>query len=114
MDKNNALEAFAALSQETRLDALRLLIQTGAAGLTAGEIADRLAVRPNTLSPNLAQLRSAGLIRSERQGRSIRYFTDQDGLRALLGFLLHDCCGSRPELCQPLIDQIACYPQETP
>ena len=108
MDSKNALAAFAALSQPTRLDAFRLLIQVGAEGMSAGEIGARLDVRQNTLSANLAVLLNAGLVTNERQGRSIRYFAKMDGLRGLLGFLLEDCCGGRKELCQPLIDEIAC------
>lgn len=108
MDKNHALEAFAALSQSTRLDVFRLLISAGESGVSAGEISDCLGVRQNTMSTNLAILARAGLIRNEREGRSIRYFADMDGLRGLLGFLMEECCGGRPELCQPVINELAC------
>lgn len=108
MDTNDALAAFAALSQPTRLAVFRLLIQAGPDGLAAGEIGAALDVRQNTLSTNLSLLTGAGLLRNERHGRSIRYYADMDGLRGLLGFLLQDCCGGRADLCQPLIDEIAC------
>jgi len=108
MEETQALAAFAALSQPTRLQALRLLIQRGPEGMAAGEIAEALAVKQNTLSANLALLLNAGLISNERQGRSIRYRADIEGLRGLLAFLLQDCCGGRSELCQPLLDEIAC------
>jgi ArsR family transcriptional regulator len=108
MDKNNALDAFAALSQPTRLDVFRLLIKAGEAGISAGDISDTLGVRQNTMSTNLAILARSGLIRSEREGRSIRYFSDMDGMRGLLAFLMEDCCGGRPELCQPVINELAC------
>ncbi len=108
MDKNAAITAFAALSQPTRLDVFRLLIQAGSTGMLSGQIGDALNVRQNTMSANLAILLQAGLIRNERQGRTIRYFADMDGLQGLLAFLLEDCCGGRPELCQPLIQKVAC------
>ncbi|WP_099827511.1 ArsR/SmtB family transcription factor [Oceaniglobus indicus] len=108
MDKNHALDAFNALGQSTRLDVFRLLITAGAAGLSAGRISDTLGVRQNTMSANLAILARSGLIRSEREGRSIRYFADMDGMRGLLAFLMEDCCGGCPDLCQPVIDEIAC------
>lgn len=108
MDKSTALDTLAALAQETRLDVFRLLVRTGAAGMNAGEIAQALDVRQNTLSTNLAVLARAGLVRSERQGRSVRYFADLDGMRALLGFLMQDCCGGRPEACRPLLDELVC------
>ncbi len=108
MDNKDALIAFAALSQGTRLAALRLLIQAGPEGLAAGGIGERLDVRQNTMSANLSVLHQAGLIRNVREGRSIRYFADMDGIKRLLSFLLEDCCGGRTELCQPVIDKIAC------
>lgn len=107
MDKNHALGAFAALSQSTRLDVFRLLIKVGEEGMLAGDISDALGVRQNTMSANLSVLARSGLIRSEREGRSIRYFADMDGMRGLLVFLMEDCCGGRPELCQPVIDELA-------
>lgn len=108
MEMNQVLSAFAALSQQTRLDVFRLLIKAGPDGVLAGEIADRLQVRQNTMSANLAVLLNSGLVRNERHGRTIRYFVDFDAVRGLLAFLMEDCCGGRPELCQPVIEAIAC------
>lgn len=108
MDKTKALDAFAALSQETRLDVFRLLVRQGGDGIPAGEIAERLAVRQNTMSANLAVLARAGLVRSVRDGRMIRYSVDFEGMRGLLAFLMQDCCGGEPALCQPVLDAIAC------
>ena len=76
--------------------------------MSAGDIGDTLDVRQNTMSTNLSVLSRAGLIRNTRQGRTIRYFADMDGVRSLLAFLMEDCCGGRPELCQPVIDELAC------
>ncbi|MBY8976772.1 helix-turn-helix transcriptional regulator [Rhodobacteraceae bacterium NNCM2] len=108
MDKNHALGAFGALGQSTRLDVFRLLVKAGETGMLAGDISETLNVRQNTMSTNLSILAQAGLIRSERQGRSIRYFADMEGMRGLLAFLMEDCCGGRPDLCQPVINEIAC------
>ena len=108
MDKSAALTAFAALSQTSRLDAFKLLVQAGEHGMLAGEISDALDVRQNTMSANLSVLLNAGLLRNEREGRAIRYFANMEGLQGLLAFLLQDCCGGRPELCRPLIEDITC------
>ncbi len=108
MDELNALSVFAALSQQTRLDVFRLLVKAGADGMPSGEIGERLDVRQNTMSANLTVLLNAGLVRNERHGRTIRYFTDFDTIRGLLAFLMEDCCGGRTEICQPVIDEIAC------
>ena len=103
-----AVEAFAALAHATRLEVFRLLVKAGPEGMAAGDIAGRLDVRQNTMSTHLAVLSRAGLIAAERDGRSIIYQADMDGMRALLAFLMEDCCGGRPELCQPVLDEIAC------
>jgi ArsR family transcriptional regulator, arsenate/arsenite/antimonite-responsive transcriptional repressor len=108
MDNKRTLEALSALSQSTRLDVFRLLVKAGPGGLCAGEIAERLAVRQNTMSTNLGVLARAGLVRSEREGRSIRYAADLDGMRGLLAYLMEDCCGGRPETCAPLLKQLMC------
>ena len=102
----NALSAFEALGQPTRLAVFRLLVQTGEAGLAAGDIALRLEMKPNTLSTHLSILESAGLIAAERQGRSIRYFAQMEGLRGLMAWMLQDCCGGNPDACAPLLDLI--------
>lgn len=106
MDKKSALAALSALGQGTRLDVFRLLIKAGPTGMLAGELSDRLEVRQNTMSANLAVLLQAGLVKNQRAGRTIRYFADFDGMRGLMGFLLEDCCGGRPELCRPVISTL--------
>ncbi len=99
MESKHAIEAFQALAQETRLAALRLLVQAGPNGVPAGVIAERLAVQPSTLSTHLAILERAGLVGSRRQQRHIFYAAQFEGLRALLSFLMEDCCQGRPEIC---------------
>ena len=108
MDKSHAIEALHALAQETRLDAFRLLVKQGSAGMAAGDIADALGAKQNTMSANLAVLARAGMVRSEREGRVIRYFADFDGMRGMLAFLMEDCCGGNPDLCKPVLDEVVC------
>jgi len=103
MEMKSAASALGALAHEGRLSAFRLLIQAGAEGLAAGEIARRLEVLPNTLSASLNVLSQAGLITSRRDGRSIIYNADYAAMRELLGFLMEDCCGGAPEICAPLV-----------
>lgn len=108
MEMTDALASFDALAHPTRLAALRLLIAHGPDGLSAGTIADRLSAPPSSLSHHLAQLHRAGLVTQTRQGRSLRYRADMGRLRALIGWLAQDCCGSRPETCAPLLDALPC------
>ncbi len=74
--------------------------------MAAGEISTKLDVRQNTMSANLSVLLQAGLVRNERQGRVIRYFANIEKMQGLLSFLLEECCGGQPELCQPAIQTI--------
>jgi ArsR family transcriptional regulator, arsenate/arsenite/antimonite-responsive transcriptional repressor len=109
MDMQECLDALTALSQSTRLKTFRLLVLQEPTGLWAGEIARQLDVPQNTMSTHLAVLARAGLVRAERNGRSIVYRADLDALRAVMLFLVKDCCGARTELCQPLAqDLLAC------
>lgn len=108
MEKNRALDCLSALGQETRLDAFRMLVHAGAEGMPASEVSIRLNVPANTLSTHLAVLQRAGLVSSRREGRVMRYFSDMDGMRNLLEFLLQDCCGGRPERCAALLTEVAC------
>jgi DNA-binding transcriptional ArsR family regulator len=108
MDKNEALDAFGALGQETRLDVFRLLVKAGPGGLPAGEIGVLLGVRQNTMSANLAVLARSRLVSRRRHGRVIRYSADIEGIRDLLAYLMEDCCGGRQEICQPELDKIVC------
>lgn len=103
MKVKQVMSAFAALSQETRLEAFRQLVRLAPDGLAAGELARDLDVPPSTLSSHLAILERAGLARSERQGRTIRYHADLGGTRAMLEFLVKDCCRGHPERCNQLI-----------
>lgn len=102
----NATEALAALAQESRLSAFRLLVRAGPPGLAAGDIAQSLGIPHNTLSTHLAVLTRAGLLRSRREGRSVIYSVDFDGTRSLLGFLLEDCCRGAPEACGLALDSV--------
>lgn len=113
MDTNNAIAALAALAQSTRLDTFRLLVKNEPEGVPAGDLARALNVPHNTMSSHLATLSRAGLIKSERQSRSIIYRADVDVLRNLTLFLVKDCCGGSPELCGPLIAELTpcCAPE---
>ena len=99
MTPAHALAALAALGQPTRLEIFRLLIRAEPNGMAAGAIAEEIGCPHNTLSTNLAILARAGLVRGTRDGRSIVYRADVDGIRSLVGFLVNDCCDGHPELC---------------
>ena len=90
-----AVEALSALAQESRLAVFRLLVQAGHDGLPAGHIAERLGLPAPTLSFHLAQLKHAGLVHQRRDGRSLIYAANYDGMSALMSFLTENCCGGK-------------------
>jgi len=110
MDERQALVVFGALSQETRLRILRMLVVAGPDGLAAGAIAEKAEVSASNVSFHAKELERAGLVRSRRDSRSILYSAEYDALSGLLSFLMKDCCSGRPEICGPAIEASCCAP----
>nr|WP_298687641.1 metalloregulator ArsR/SmtB family transcription factor [uncultured Dongia sp.] len=106
MKKTQAISSLSALAQETRLDVFRLLMQRLPDGVPAGELALKFGVPPSTMSAHLAILTRAGLTQSERQGRTIYYAAELDGIKSLLEFLVKDCCNGKPNACNKLLDAV--------
>jgi len=96
----HALAALAALGQPTRLEIFRLLVRAEPGGLPAGSISGTIGCPHNTLSSHLSILARSGLVRGTRDGRSIIYRADVEGIRGLVSFLVTDCCDGHPELCE--------------
>ncbi len=106
MKSDFAIDCLSALAQPTRLEVFRLLVKQEPDGLPAGEIARRIAVPHNTMSTHLSILTRAGLVAVERHSRSMIYRVELKTIRALVLFLLRDCCNGQPDLCAPLIDDL--------
>jgi DNA-binding transcriptional ArsR family regulator len=98
----DALACFGALSQKTRLAVVRLLVGAGPEGMAASAVAEALGVPPNTMSTHLKVLSHARLVSFSREGRVLRYSADLETLEALVVYLLEDCCGGQPELCDSI------------
>ncbi len=92
MDLDHALIAFSALSQETRLHVLKLLVEYGPSGTPAGTLSERLGIPHNTLSFHLAHLSHTQLVTSRKNGRSIIYAANCEVIEGLIGFLAENCC----------------------
>ncbi len=98
MDQHQALSAFAALSQETRLAIVRALVVAGPDGLAAGAIAERMGVSATNVSFHLKELERSGLVSQRRISRSILYSASYDTLAELVKFLVEDCCAEHPAI----------------
>lgn len=102
LTEEQAISGLAALAQATRLAIFKLLIKHEPVGITAGVIAETIGAPHNTLSTHLAILVRAGLLRATREGRTIIYRSNVDGMQSLIQFLVNDCCDGQPELCNLL------------
>jgi len=109
MEKTGAVAALAALAQDNRLDVFRLLVEAGPEGMPAGEIANALALAPNTLTFHFDRLRAAGLVTARKDGRSVIYAARFETMNALLGYLTENCCRGAPDACAPAV----CKPSRT-
>ena len=87
-----AVQGFAAVASEPRLEVLLILVRAGSAGLTVGEIQERVGLPASTLAHHLRFLAAGGLIEQEREGRAVRNRAAYDRIEALAAFLLRECC----------------------
>ena len=108
MEKSSAIAALAALAQDNRLDAFRLLVKAGPSGLAAGQIATTLGLPPNTLTFHFDRLRQAGLVTVKRDGRSMIYAARYEVMNALVGYLTENCCKGAAPNCAPSTRGPAC------
>jgi DNA-binding transcriptional ArsR family regulator len=95
MKNADAINAFLALGQETRLNIFRLIVQRGDIGLTPSQIIEKLGIPNATLSFHLKELVGADLLLVERQSRNLIYRPNAKLVQDLSGFLLDNCCGGK-------------------
>jgi ArsR family transcriptional regulator, arsenate/arsenite/antimonite-responsive transcriptional repressor len=101
MKTSSAVDALAALAQETRIGIFRLLVRCAPEGLPAGTIARRLRLPGPTLSFHLNALAAADLVQPRKNGRSISYSAKLESVNHLTAFLMENCCRGRGG-CAPL------------
>ena len=93
MRAGQAIDALSALAQEHRLRLFRLLVQAGAKGMAAGELARAIDIPNSSLSFHLGHLQRSGLIEQRRVGRSLIYNADYRAMDRLVTYLMENCCG---------------------
>jgi len=103
METADAVAALAALAQDNRLDAFRLLVRAGPEGMPAGKVAAALKLSPNTLTFHFDRLRMAGLVSVRRDGRSMIYCAQFETMNALIDYLTENCCQGAAS-CAPAAD----------
>jgi ArsR family transcriptional regulator, arsenate/arsenite/antimonite-responsive transcriptional repressor len=81
-----------ALGHPVRLSIIRIVVQSGPEGTSAGNIQARVDVPASTLSHHLNRLLQAGLITTRGEGTFHFYAPDLAALRTLTNYLWEDCC----------------------
>lgn len=92
MDQDIAVKRLGELGHATRMSVYRLLVKAGEEGLTVGDIQKHLDVTGPTLSHHIHRLIAAGLLRQQRDGRTLYCFAELGALREVLVFLEEECC----------------------
>ena len=91
-----------ALGNPTRLKLYRALVRAGEAGLAVGRLQEKLRIAPSTLSHHLHRLILTGLVTQERRGTTLICRADYPAMRALIGFLVDECCVDAPCAAEPV------------
>ena len=92
MDLDIAASALKELGHPTRLAVYKMLVKAGHRGLPVGDLQKQLDIPASTLSHHLSALISVGLIRQDRQGRTLFCLPQYERLEQLLAFLVEECC----------------------
>lgn len=101
MKAASAVEALAALAQESRLAVFRLLVQAGHAGMAAGALGEKLGIPPATLSFHLKTLAHSKLVKSRTEGRFVIYSANYPEMDKLVDYLTDNCCAGDAAQCAP-------------
>ena len=92
MKLDDAANILAKIGNPTRLKIVRLLVRAGDDGLAVGMIQKKLNIPGSTLTHHIAHLKSAGVIRQQRQQATLICKMEFDVLRKLVDYLTEECC----------------------
>jgi len=87
-----AASALKELGHQTRLAIYKELVKSGPAGISVGELQNRIEIPASTLSHHLSALMSVDLIKQERQGRILFCHARYETLEEIMAFLIEECC----------------------
>lgn len=84
-----AMQVMSALSQPTRWEVYRLLIDQLPEGMAASDVADAVGMSRTAMSPHFAIMTAAGLLSAEKIGRTVVYRAETGPVEELSDFLVH-------------------------
>lgn len=96
----HALQVMSALAQSTRFEVFQRLVDELPQGMASGDLAVATGSSPNTMSAHLAILSRAGIVHSDKVGRTVIYTVDTSKVEELSDFLAR-ACGSVKARNQP-------------
>ncbi len=97
MELETAANILAKIGNPTRLQIVRLLVRAGDDGLAVGEIQKALDIPGSTLTHHISHLKSAGVLRQQRQQATLICTMEYELLRALIDYLTDECCVDQAE-----------------
>ena len=92
MQVDDAATILAKIGNPTRLRIVRLLVRAGDEGLPVGALQKQLDIPGSTLTHHIGHLKSAGVIRQDRQQATLICRMEYNVLRELVDFLTAECC----------------------
>jgi ArsR family transcriptional regulator, arsenate/arsenite/antimonite-responsive transcriptional repressor len=103
MKLDDAAARLEALGNPTRLKIYRALVKAGDSGMSVGRLQAKLDIAASTLSHHLKSMVIVGLIHQERQSTTLICRANYDVMRALVGFLVSECCADG--VCTPSLSK---------
>ncbi|WP_133407322.1 ArsR/SmtB family transcription factor [Parashewanella tropica] len=92
MNIETAAKALKELGHPTRLAIYKQVVRAGEKGIAVGVIQESLSIPGSTLSHHLSGLISAGLLRQQRESRTLFCIAEYQTLDAVIDFLKAECC----------------------
>ena len=92
MKLDTAANILAKIGNPTRLRIVRLLVRAGDEGLPVGMIQKKLKIPASTLTHHITHLKSAGVIRQQRQQATLICRVEFDVIQSLVDYLTEECC----------------------
>jgi len=92
MELETAALLLSKIGNPTRLKIVRLLVRAGDQGMPVGLLQKKLQIPGSTLTHHIAHLKSAGLIRQEREKATLICKMEYDRLNHLVAYLTEECC----------------------
>ena len=92
MEHEDAAKILSELGNTTRLAIFRYLVKVGPEGVPVGQIQKALGIPGSTLSHHISRLMSVGLIKQDRESRTLYCTAQYTALRELIDFLQSECC----------------------